>query len=195
MPSDTSRSSAVSNALSSIRKDRRFPNKVLVGRWADYLFFEPFLIFNPDFIDVKNTLMIAEEASVIALVNLGNGIPTEHTNSQVLFIAQNTEAKEYISELESRGSPISWRFLMDRYVCSSDKGNWSIYCEKENDVGVFAFREGFSQSVWSQVEKLLKAKSIRFASSSGDTQLFDFGKLLPSWKSVLVDEHVPIIIK
>src|ERR1043165_6459481 len=143
IPLETLRGAAVSNALSSVMKNRRFPHKVLVGSWADYLFFEPFVMFNPDFIEVKNLLMIAEKSSVIALINLGNGVPIEHSDSQVMFIDQHVGAKEYVSELESRGSPYSWRFFKDRYVCASDKTNWSIYCERENDVGVFAHRPDF----------------------------------------------------
>ena len=190
IPSDTSRRSAVSNALSSIRKDRRLPKKVLVGHWEDYLFFEPFMMFSPCFIDVKNLLLVEEKASVIALINLGNVIPVNYDDPPAIFFEQNTGAKEYISELESKGTPLSWRVLMDRYVCASDKGNWSIYCEKENDVAVFAFREGFSQSTCLQVERLLKAKSIRFSSTIGESQLFDFGKLVPNWRFTLVNDHM-----
>jgi hypothetical protein len=189
IPSETSRSAAVSNALSSIRKDRCLPEKVLVGHWEDYLFFEPFMMFAPGFIDVTSLLLTEEKASVIALINLGNVIPIDYNNPLVIFIEENTGAKEYISELECKGTPLSWRVSVDRYVCASDKGYWSIYCEKENDVGVFAFRKDFPQSICLQIEKLLKAKSIRFSSSAGDTQCFDFGKLLPDWRATLVAEH------
>jgi hypothetical protein len=53
MPNNTSRRSAVINALSSIRKDKRFPEKVLEGRWEDYLFFEPIMMFDPSFIELN----------------------------------------------------------------------------------------------------------------------------------------------
>lgn len=189
MRGDTSRLSAISNALSSVRKDRRFPQQILVGHWEDYLFFEPFMMFDPCFIDIKNLLLIEERASVIALINLGNVEPIDYDDPPTIFMEQNTGAKEYISELASKGFPLSWRVLMDRYVCASDKGNWSIYCEKENDVAVFAFRKGFSQLASLEVERLLKAKSIRLLSSSGDSQLFDFGKLIPNWRITLATEY------
>lgn len=188
-PSEISKRSAVLNALSSISKDKLFPKKVLVGHWEDYLFFEPILLFGPCFIDIKNLLLSAEDASVIAMINLGTNIPINYNDPPVLFIDKKTKTKEYIYQLETKGSPVGWRFLMDRYVCTSDKGKWSIYCEKENDVGVFAFRSELLKSTCLQVEKLLKAKSIRFASSAGDAQLFDFEKLLPDWRSILVAEH------
>jgi hypothetical protein len=187
--SEAYKESAVTNAISSIRKDGRFPNKVLVGPWKDYLFFEPLMMFDPCFIDVKNLLLCEEKASVIALINLGNVIPINYDDPPVIFLEQNTGVKEYISELKSKGAPISWLFLVDRYVCASNRGGWSIYCERENDVAVFAFREGFSESARMQIEMLLKAKSIRLASNSGDSQFFDFNKLLPNWKTTLIAEH------
>lgn len=191
MPGDAAKRSAVSNAISFIRRDKWFPEKVLIGNWEDYLFFDPFVMFGPAFIDVKNLLLAEERASVIALINLGNVIPIDYDHPPAMFIEQITEAKEYISELRSKGSPMSWMVLMDRYVCASNIGNWSIYCEKENDVAVFAFRATFSQSIAVQIGKLLKAKSIRFSSTTGDNQLFDFGKLLPNWRFTLVTEHAP----
>jgi len=192
MSNEAFRVSAVSNALSSIRRDKRFPQKVLAGHWEDYLFFEPFLMFDPCFIEIKNSLLVEEKASVIALINLGDDTPINHDDPPMIFIEQSTMAKEYISELESRGAPRGWRFVMDRYVCASDRGAWCIYCERQNDVAVFAFREGFLQSTRLQVEKLLKTTSIRFSSATGATEVFDFGKLVPSWRSALVAEHVPV---
>jgi hypothetical protein len=192
IPRGGAKASAVSNAILSIHKDKRFPHKVLAGTWNDYLFFEPFIMFAPCFIDVTYLLLSGEDASIIALINLGSTIQIEHDTPPSIFIDQNTEAKEYVSELESTGKPVGWRYLMDRYTCASDKGAWSIYCEKENDVAVFAFRNGFPQSIVLQVGKLLKATPIRNSSSAGDTTRFDFGKLLPEWRSTLVAEHSPL---
>ena len=192
LPNDTSRRSAVSNALSSISKDRRFPKKVLIGLWEDYLFFDTFgTIFDPSFIEVKNLLLTEEKASVIALINLGADTPIDYENPPVIFIEQATEAGEYISELERNGGSVGWRFLMDRYVCASDTGSWSMYCEKQNNLAVFAFRAGLPKSICSQVEVLLRAKSLKFSSPTGDSSLFDFIDLLPDWRFALVTEHTP----
>lgn len=192
IPSDTTRRAAVLNALSSISKDRRFPRKVLLGHWEDYLFFDTFgTMFHPCFIEVKNLLLSEEKASVIALINLGGDTQVDGDNPPMIFIEQNTGAQEYISKLESKGFPPGWRPLMDRYVCASDTGNWSIYCEKQNNLAVFAFRTGFPKSISSQVEALLRAKSIKFSSPTGDSSLFDFIDLLPDWRFTLVTEHAP----
>jgi hypothetical protein len=193
---DTFKHPAVSNALSSVDRDRRFPKKVLIGHWEDYLFFEDFFMWVPGFIDVTKSLLAEDKASAVALINLGNVIPIDYDNPPTIFIEKDTDAKEYISQLntkiagtDSEGHPFSWRMLVDRYVCASNTGNWAIYSEKQNDVAVFAFRAGFSQPILSQVKHLLKARSVTLASAAGDNQSFDFGKLLLGWKSTLVAEH------
>jgi hypothetical protein len=145
-------------------------------------------MFDPPFIDSTSLLLSEEKASVIALINLGNVTPLDYSDPPVMFIEHDTTAKQYIAELETKGD--GWRFWLDRYVCASDKGSWSIYCEKENDVGVFAFWQTFPKSVCLQIQNLLRATSIRLSSSVGDTEGFDFGKLLPDWKAKLIAEHL-----
>jgi hypothetical protein len=184
---DIARRSAILNALSSIDKDSRFSEKVLLGHWEDYLFFEPTLMFDPPFIDVTSLLLSEEKARVIALINLGNVTPIDYSDPPVMLIEHDTTAKQYIAELETKED--GWRFWMDRYVCASDTGSWSIYCEKENDVGVFAFGHTFPKSLCSQIQNLLRGMSIRLSSNVGDPDRFDFGKLLPDWKAKFIAEH------
>ncbi len=148
-------------------------------------------MFDTCFIDVKNELLRQENAKVVALVNLGNdGVPNDG-GPQAMFLELDTKSEEYISKLKGDGSAINWIFLMDRYVCASEKGNWSIYCEKENDVAVFAFRSELTRASIEKVEKLLKAKSIKSLRSSDRSELFDFGKLVPRWRSTLEVEYNP----
>jgi hypothetical protein len=190
IPNDISRHSAILNALSSISKDRCFPKKVIVGHWEDYLFFDTFgTIFDPCFIDVKNLLLSEEKASVVALINLKNISLDDWAEPPAIFIEKDMEAKDYIFSLEQKEAPPGWRFLMDRYVCASDTGNWSIYCERQNNIAVFAFREDFPKLICSRVQLLLKAKSIKFSSPTGNDALFDFIDLLPDWRFTLVTEH------
>jgi hypothetical protein len=189
MATTSLRNSAISTALSSIAQNKRLPHKVFVERWEDYLFFEPHMMFDVGFVDVKNLLMREENASMIALLNLGSGGTPEDGALRAMFLEQDTGPTEYISKLKGDGSAMNWMFLMDRYVCASDKGHWSIYCEKEDDVAVFAFREGLSRFSVAKVGQLLNAKSIRSIDNSEGCQLFDFNKLVPEWRSTLRAEY------
>lgn len=182
------RDSAIANALSSITRERRFPNKVFFGDWEDYLFFDPTIIFDEEFFETKELLMDEGGDSVIAIVNLGNNVHSD-SDPRAIFLEKETRSTEYISKLTGDGSAMNWMFLMDRYVCGSDRGNWVIYCEKENDIAAFAFRNDFPRSICSRLEKLLKAKSIRSPTIFREREFFDFDKLVPKWKSTLMSEY------
>jgi hypothetical protein len=192
MSTDDLKQTAVRNATSSIRRERRFPHQMFIGEWSDYLFFYPEALFEARFIDVKNLLLKAENSSIIAVVNLGNVNSETAAEPRAIFLDRDTTPQHYIAELMGDRTPTSWMFLMDRYVCASEKGNWSIYCEKENDVAVLAVREAMSRFTCSQLAKLLNAKSMRFGPVPGSGQSFDFQKLVPEWKSALAAEYHPI---
>jgi hypothetical protein len=53
---ETLRNLALSNALSSLVRERRLPQKVFAGQWEDYLFFESDFMFEEDFMNVANVL-------------------------------------------------------------------------------------------------------------------------------------------
>jgi hypothetical protein len=182
---------AVRNALASISSEKRFPSKIFVGDWRDYLFFHSDVLFEARFIDVKNLLLREENASVIAVINLGNANTKSDGEPRAIFLDRDTTPENYSAWLKGDGSPISWMFLMDRYVCASDKGHWCIYCEKENDVAVLALAPGVSRFTCSQLAKLLNANSIGTSSMASKGQLFDFDKLVPEWKSALTAEYNP----
>jgi len=113
------RNFATSNALSAISSEARFPHNVFSHRWDDFLFFE-----------AKDAILDEEASSCIALVNLGNAAIGSDPEPRSIYLERSTTFSEYLSMLKGDGSPDNWLFLMDRYVCASDKGSWCIYCEK-----------------------------------------------------------------
>lgn len=189
MSADVFRQIAVRNAISNVRRESRFPHQIFVGEWIDYFFFYPEAMFEACFIDVKNLLLREENASTVALVNLGNVNQKAEAGPRAIFLYRDTTPQRYISELVGDGTATNWMFLMDRYVCASEKGNWVIYCEKENDVAALAVGGAISTFACSQLAKLLSAKSIRSISVPGNGQSFDFQKLVPEWKSALGAEY------
>jgi hypothetical protein len=106
------------------------------------------------------------------------------------FFDINTTWEEYFEKLKGDGSPDNWLFLMDRYACASDKGRWSIYCERENDVAAIAIRNG-DIGKYSNAIDLLKARSVRSMHLPGAGGFFDFGKLVPDWRTTIKAEYVP----
>ena len=187
----TIRERAVSNAVSFLKRETRFPRNVFIRRWYDYMFFDPYSMWQPGFIDFKNLLLTSECSSLLALVNLNRYSETQQEVPSAIFLDERTGANDYISKLRGDGSPSNWLFLMDRYVCVSDKGNWCIYCEKENDIAVFATGEQLASSLRAQASDLLQAESIKSLLSKKEDLLFGFKKLIPKWKSTLIAEYTP----
>jgi len=186
--SETWRDEASSNALSSVSKGKRFPRKVFAGRWASYLFFEPSVLFEEEFISIKDFLLQHNNDRAIALLNLGNR--TELLNTSEVFIFESsTTWRDYLVRLVGDGSALNWMFLMDRYVCASNRGNWAIYCEKENDLAAFAVGDGFSSANLSRLARLLKGRSINQPVVPTDEDSFDFSRLVPTWKLILDSEY------
>ena len=185
---DTLRDSATANALSAIRREVHFPHKVFTHTWDDYLFFESDVVFDSNFIEAKNTVLDEEGSSCIALVNLGNVPRNSDVEPRSIFLDRSTAFSEYFSMLKGDGSAFNWVYLMDRYVCASDKGNWCIYCEKENDVAVLAVQHTFPASTLLKLRTLLDAESIRTLFASKKDRLFD--RLIPGWRSTLVTDYV-----
>jgi hypothetical protein len=190
MASSPVEQAAILNALTAVAKERRFPHQVFVERWEDYLFFEPYKMFDAPFVEAISLLMQEENAESVALINLGGGGTPEGSAPKPMLLERDIGSTEYISKLMGDGSPTSWMFLMDRYVCASDRGWWAIYCEKENDVAVFAIRDGLPISLVERVGGLLKARSVRSLSSATSNDFFDFDKLVPEWKRSLKAEYV-----
>ena len=182
--------SAITNALSSIRKEAHLPNQIFTQAWDEYLFFESYMMFDAIFIETKNIILNEEEYSKIAVINLGNLPNDSDREPRSICLDKETTFPEYISILKGDGSPLNWMFLMDRYVCASNKGNWCIYCEKENDIAVLATRHAFPASVLLNLRNLLKANSIKTIDNSKmDHKFFDFNKLVSSWKAALVANY------
>ena len=185
MADETLRNLALSNALSSLVRERRLPQKVFAGQWEDYLFFESDFMFEEDFMNVANVLFRDEQASVIALINLSFAEMPEP-----FFLERETSWTDYHTRLVGDGTPINWVFLRDRYVCASDKGKWVIYCERQNDVAIFAYRR-LSGSIVANIQQLLRATSVESTTSLVSAEGFNFGKLVLKWRNTLKAELVP----
>ncbi len=188
MSSETLKNAALQNALLCVRREKRFPLHVFANQWADYLFFYSDVLFETRFVEIKNLLLEEEGASVIAVINLGN-VEMGQDQPQAIFLGRDTGASAYIAELVGDGSPDSWMFLKDRYVCASDKGGWAIYCEKENDVAVLAVGEAISEFTRSRLAKLMDAGSVGVMQKSSNSEAFNFHQLVPNWKTTLASQY------
>jgi hypothetical protein len=180
---------AFHNSIGSLRPDRTFPLNVFRENWHDFLFFESDSLFEPAFIAVMNGLLDNEGSQICCLLNLGATVQENYSNPPARYLDRSTDPSQYISMLRGNGSPDAWLYLVDRYVFASDVGEWCIYCEKENDVGVIAFSGRDGTNKFSSAIGTLQATSINSAREMPREGAFRFDKLMPAWRSTLVEQY------
>jgi hypothetical protein len=185
---ENERKTALSNALGFISRERRLPSDVFTARWDGYLFFYPHLMFTREFVSVASHLLRFEGAGTIVLVNLGSMISVDDAPpGGEIFLESSTSGSEYISMLRGDGTAPDWLVLVDRYICCSDIGNWAIYCEKQNDVAVFAWRAAV-RGVVEKIKSELKASTIDAVHIRQEDR-YDFTGLVPEWRTSLRNNY------
>jgi hypothetical protein len=147
------------------------------------------LPFEPTFIAVMNALLDNEESQICCLINLGATVQKDYSNPPARYLDRPTDSTQYMSMLRGNGSPDAWLYLVDRYVFGSDAGEWCIYCEKENDIAVIAFRGEGRGNKFSTALGALQATSKNSARGIPREGAFRFDKLTPAWRSSLVEQY------
>ncbi|MEI2422686.1 hypothetical protein V6O07_20580, partial [Arthrospira platensis SPKY2] len=56
-----------------------------------------------------------------------------------------------------------WIHQFDRFGCASDSGRWCIYCERSNEIAVFAVRAATDWTLYKEVMRQLRAEPIEAA--------------------------------
>lgn len=124
-----------------IDSERRFPNNVFLGVWGGFHLFECELMFEADFVGRAVALLNAEGSSCASLLSLNRA---RNNTSSVFTIDRDTTAADYESILMGSSPVDGWMYDMDRFACISNKGEWCIYTERNNEIAVIGFREGAS---------------------------------------------------
>ncbi|NIJ41781.1 hypothetical protein FHS78_002071 [Parvibaculum indicum] len=186
MATETPAERAFANAIASIKEDTLFPDKVFAGDWDDYLFFESLALFGSEFIDAKNLLLRDEDASAIAVINLGCTPVVRGRSVESTFLEEGTQRSDFFAALEEIGSSDEMMFVLARYVAASDKGNWAFYCEQDTDIAVLALGEAVSTDTRKRLKEVLKAIPIGCAPGDRREPYFDFEDMLPEFRSALV---------
>ncbi|MGB8366287.1 MAG: hypothetical protein WCE20_17460 [Rhizomicrobium sp.] len=174
------------NAVNSVHTDITLPLNVFVGAWAEFLFFESDAIFKPEFVAAMHDLLDAEMSHVCCLINLG---ATKNVSSEppAMFLGRSIDPAYYMRLLRGNGAPDSWLYLVDRYICASDVGDWCIYCEKENDVAIIALRTTDSLNRFQSALDRLHAEGLE--KICGAEGVFPFTKLTAEWRNGLASHY------
>ncbi|PMS11463.1 hypothetical protein C0Z17_15175 [Trinickia caryophylli] len=166
------------------------PENVFAGAWRTFLFCESDRIFDLGFVSVVIRLLERENSHVACLINLDETDVTRlEEGAATIFVDSSVTGIRYMGALEDRGAAGGWLYTVNRYICSSDIGEWCIYCEKDNDIAVVGLRDVGGVRGFEQPLKKLGAKPIEELIDGGASPLFPFDHLIPSWREGLLKNY------
>lgn len=179
---------ALANIDDTIDSHRRFPENVFLGRWEEFLFFDPDWIFDKQFPGAIKTLLDSENALCACLKNLtppSLGAPSEQAS---IFLDKQTNPETYFTFL-SKPVGIGWLYRMDNYGCTSDVGDWCMYCERNNEIAVIAVRKIHSDQRFRSITGFLNALPIQQAIAAPFSYGLSPRVLSPAWREGLLKEY------
>ena len=187
--SDDAKRRAFGHVFGSINSAVSFPSQVFLGSWDAFLFFESDRLFSPGFAVIAAGLLNAEGAEVCCLLNLSETDRMVYEEAAMLFIDAGMEPHSYDAALRQGGPANGWLFGMDRYGSASDRGGWSIYCEKGNDVAAIALRQPRDTGKYIECLKQLHAEPITVLLNASSAASVPFGELTEPWRRGLTQSY------
>ena len=180
---------AFDNATQSLDFNSRLPDNVFIGHWDSFLFCESDRMFDREFVSILNLLLQLEKASVSCVINISETKVFNIDEAALIFIDEEVTGNEYMQSLQAGGPANGWFYMVDRYACSSNIGEWCIYCEKDNDVAVIGLRKAAGIEKFKEPFRYLHASPITDLISKGSSSLYPFSHLIPAWREGLLKNY------
>jgi len=177
---------AFDNATELIDFDLVFPENIFLGKWSTYVFCESDRIFSKGFMPAMAQLLHLEQAHAACLLNLDRTKVFEFEKSAAMFVDETNTENQYWDALKKGGVAEGWLYVMERYVCTSEVGEWCIYCERNNDIAVVGLREKSGLQKFKEPLNALYAKPLEDLIAGGSSSLFPFNRLPPLWRDGLL---------
>jgi hypothetical protein len=103
----------------------------------------------------------------------------------VFFVRGQTTGDEYRALLAGDAPGYGWLDAMERLACASDRGEWCMYCEPNNEIAVIGFRHGSALDRYSLALAALHALPIETAIQESLSYGFSERGLSPEWRREL----------
>ena len=190
---DDARQKAVANVVSAIGEGLRFPRNVFTAGWRSFRFFDSDRMFSPAFAPQAKAFLEAEAGTCACMMNLDKAEARARTELSCFFIDMSTTDDAYRSFLVGGRPADASVYSVDRYGCTSDVGEWCIYCERRNEIAVIAFREDDHLSRFEPTISQLEALPITDAIRKPLSYAFDPKVLIPDWRTEIIREYTQSI--
>jgi hypothetical protein len=167
--SDQSKRLAFGNVAASVDHRANLPDQVFRGGWSCFAFFmKDFMVGAGDFAAVIRDFLRAEGATVACLVNLSETPSLVFESAAAIYLDGSIDGSEYDRLLQSTRSEHGFLYTIDVLACASNIGDWCIYSEGSNEIGVVALRRTEDFSRFADALSGLHAESLEVL-SDGDT--------------------------
>lgn len=175
---------AFDKANSLIKKDAFLPEYVFELNWRCFYFFSSDRMFEAPFVDLVKKLLTAESASTCCVINISVLEAKANGAREFVAIGHETSPQQYLTTLKEGGPASGWLYGVDTFLASSEKGEWCVYCERENDVGVLALNV-IDVDCQNLIVDVLQAIPSNQLYENVVDQSFPFNRLTASWREKL----------
>jgi hypothetical protein len=178
------------NIMHNIDTEISFPGQVFKKKWHEFYFFQSDRMFNVGFFGILEKLMSLENSEVCCFLNMDETVKFEFESAAAIFVDNAMTENKFYERLYDGGPAVGWLYGMDTYACSSNIGNWCVYCEKANDIAVIGFVNSNEGEENQLVLQKLYAKPIVDLIDGGRNSMFPFSELVPDWRKELVKNYM-----
>lgn len=175
-----SRQQALFNLRNSIDAELRFPKNVFARNKSVFLFFDADWVFDAGFVAGVGHLLEIEGGICAPILDL-DSIPDAKGSS--FFIDKEIDGAAYQSFLNGSNDGGSWMNGVGRFGCTSDVGEWSIYCEKRTEIAAIAVRDDHALGKYARAIAQFKMLPIDQAVAKPLSYGFSDRALSAEWRS------------
>ena len=175
------------NVRAGVRVDRRFPLNIFVGAWSDFFFFDADWMTESDFVEHVKSFLDVEGGQCACLWKLDSEVANER---RFFFVGKQTTSNDYRALLAGTTPGYGWLDAMARLACASDVGEWCMYCEPNNEIGVIGFHQAGASARYSLAMARVHAR--RFEDATREPPLsygFSERALSREWRDEFVREY------
>lgn len=173
----------------SIDTNSRFPGNVFVGEWASFLFFDSDFVFEIEFVRKIKSLIEIERGRCACVCNLDARLDNRDAKESFFLIEETMSDEAYSSVLRGLVAGSGWIYTADRFGCTSDIGQWCIYCERANEIAVVAFQRKVLPSCYSWILEHFKALPFDKVIDPPHSYGFSPRALTQEWHSLMSVEY------
>lgn len=181
------RKEALLNIDRSLDRTCRFPRNVFRGSWSCF-FFDSDRMFVGEFVRIVQGQLTNESGECACLIKLDHHHQSTGSDHSI-FIDHSTTPENYQELLKGAEPGHGWIDDMDRFGCSSDIGDWSVYCERMNEIAVVGLRPGTGGRQFHRLLSQLCAARISDAIQQPLSYGFSSEALSPQWRDELLKEY------